>query len=336
MTAQTDEQGNFSFENVPTEHTILYMVEGEYQDVIYVSDEPGIFTPDSAETTVDLKVYEPTTDAAGINITQLHYLLSFTPDAVNAVQIFVVGNNSDRTYIGQDGQTLSFSIPEGATGIRFENDPAGLRFVETADGYADTEPIGPGPEGQSIVAVYDIPYGDDSLTIDLPLPVDTAALNVLMSNQGADLSSDQVQFVENRQVQGSEFSIYNGGSLAQGDILSLRLTGLDDLELNAAPAGMPGATAPAPPVNQQLILYIALGLGGLAIVGVGVAYPVMRPRLTHQADLYDADPEQHRQKLLLMLARLDEAYEAGDLDEAVYRQARARYKAELVELMEEF
>jgi hypothetical protein len=35
-----------------------------------------------------------------------------------------------------------------------------------------------------------------------------------------------------------------------------------------------------------------------------------------------------------MLARLDEAHEAGDLDESVYRQARARYKAELVEVME--
>ncbi len=334
LTTQSDETGTFTFENVPTEHTILYMVEGEYQDVVYVSDEPGIFTPDSTETTVDLKVYEPTTEAGNINITQLHYLLSFTPDAVNAVQIFVVGNNSDRTYIGQDGQTFPFSIPEGATGLRFENDPAGVRFVETADGYADTEPIGPGPEGQSIVAVYDIPYNDDSLTIDLPLPADTAALNVLMSNQGANLSSDQLQFVENRQVQGSEFSIFNGGSLAQGDTLSLRLSGLDDLEFDTAPT-MPGAMAAAPPVNQQLILYFTLGLGGLAIVGVGLAYPLMRPKLTHRADLYDADPELHRQKLLLMLARLDEAYEAGELDESVYRQARARYKAELVEVMEE-
>jgi hypothetical protein len=39
--------------------------------------------------------------------------------------------------------------------------------------------------------------------------------------------------------------------------------------------------------------------------------------------------------LLLLLARLDETFEAGELDEEVYRQARAKYKAELAQIMEE-
>jgi hypothetical protein len=98
---------------------------------------------------------------------------------------------------------------------------------------------------------------------------------------------------------------------------------------------MPGATAPGPPVNQAHVRWIILGLGGLAIVALGVGYPLMRPRLTHQAELYDDDPDRRRQKLLLMLARLDQAFEAGELDETVYRRARARYKAELAEVMEQ-
>ncbi len=333
LIARTDSAGNFTFENLPTEHSILYMLEGAYEDIVYVSDQPAIFTPDSNETSLDLKVYEPTTDADAISITQLHYLLSFTPEAVNAVQIYVVGNESNQTYVGQDGQTFPFAIPDGATGVRFENDFDGTRYVQTDEGYADTEPIVPGPEGLSIVAVYDIPYNDDTLTIDLPLPADTTALNVLMANQGADLSSEQVQFVENRQVQGSEFAIFNGGSLAKGQTLSLDLTGLDDLEFEAAPT-MPGATATTIPIHQDLILYIILGLGVVAILAVGVGYPMMRrSKLTQTVDLYDDDPELYRQKLLLMLARLDETYEAGELDEEIYRQMRARYKAELAEIM---
>jgi hypothetical protein len=43
--------------------------------------------------------------------------------------------------------------------------------------------------------------------------------------------------------------------------------------------------------------------------------------------------ETRRQRLLLTIARLDQVFEAGELDEAVYRQARARYKAELVEIV---
>ena len=97
---------------------------------------------------------------------------------------------------------------------------------------------------------------------------------------------------------------------------------------------MPGATVATVPIHQDLILYIILGLGGVAILAVGVGYPMMRrSKLTQQVDLYDDDPELYRQKLLLMLARLDETYEAGELDEEIYRQMRARYKAELAEIM---
>jgi mono/diheme cytochrome c family protein len=336
LIAEADSSGRYTFENLLTEHSILYLVEGIYQDVSYVSPDPGIFAPDSSETTLDLMVYEPTTDAGTVKITQLHYLLAFTPNAINAVQIFVMGNEGDQTYVG-DGETLTFTVPEGATDVAFQNDPTGTRFVQTGEGYADTAPIVPGEEGSSIVVSYNIPYDSDTLAIDLPLPADTADLNVLMSAQGATLSSDQVEFVETRQVQGGEFSIFNGGSLVKGDTLSLNLSGLNDLDFGtaaaAAPGGMGGMVA-TPPVDQNMIRWVVLGLGGLAIVGAGLAYPLFRPQLTHQTSVQTDEPDLHRQKLLLMLARLDEAFEAGELDKEVYQQARTKYKTELAQVME--
>jgi hypothetical protein len=154
-----------------------------------------------------------------------------------------------------------------------------------------------------------------------------------MSEQGANLSSEQLQFVETRQVQGSEFAIFNGGNLTKGDTLALQLTDLDNLVFESA-SNTPGATVADPPVNQALLRWIILVVGGLAVIGVGLAYPLLRPQLTHQSGVYSDDPDLYRQKLLLMLARLDETFEAGELDEAVYRRARAKYKAELVEVME--
>jgi mono/diheme cytochrome c family protein len=334
QTTQADSAGNYTFENLPTEHSILYVVEGTYQDIAYASNDPGVFAPDSTATTLDLKVYEPTTNADAISITQLHYLLAFTPDAINAVQIFVLGNDSNQTYVGQNGQTLSFTVPEGATGVSFQNDSTGTRFINTGQDYTDTAPIVPGEEGSSIVVSYDIPYNGDSLTIDLPLPANTKNLNILMSDQGAALSSDQLRFVEKRQVQSGEFSIFSGDSLSKGDILTLKLTGLNKLTFDA-PAANPGsATVASPPVNQALLRWIILALGGLAVVGVGVAYPLLRPQLTHQPDSHTAEPELLRQKLLLMLVRLDQAYAAGELDEQVYRRARAKYKTQLAQAME--
>jgi mono/diheme cytochrome c family protein len=337
LTTQTDSTGNYTFEKLLTDHSILYMIESDYQDIVYLSDEPGLFTPNSNETTLNLKVYETTTSDEEINITQFHYLVSFSPGMVNVVHVFIVGNSSNQTYIGQNGETFSFSLPDKATGVTFQNDPVGTRFVQTANGYADTEPVVPGREGLSIVATYDIPYDDDSLTIELPFSTDVAALNVLLNDQGADLSSDQVQFVETRQVQGSSFSIFNGTNLSQEDRLTLKLTNLDDLAFAAGSNNIPsGAVAAhAGVIDQDLLRWLVIGLGGMMLIVAGVIYPYYRPRLTSQGEASDQDPETYRQRLLLTLARLDDLFEAGELDEQVYRQTRARYKAELAEMMEQ-
>jgi mono/diheme cytochrome c family protein len=332
-TAQADSAGNYTFEKLPTDHTILYAVEGRYKDVTYFSDEPGLFTPDSSETALNLNVYETTTSAEAINITQLHYLMSFTPNAVNVVQIFVVGNHGNQTYVGSKDQTFTFSLPENAQNVKFENDETGARFIETEGSYADTEPITPGEESLSIVAMYEVPY-DDTLTIKVPLPDDVTSANILMQDQGAQLSSEQLQFVETRQFQGNSFSIFNAADLKKGQELILKLTDLNKLTFTGETAA-PGAVVPTGGIDQNLLRWIVIGLGGAVIVFVAVGYPYFRPQLTHQPGGYLEDPNLRKQKLLLILARLDGVFEAGELDKQLYHRARAKYKAELVKLMEE-
>jgi len=334
ITTTADGNGNYRFENLSTDHSVLYMIEGQYQGFAYVTDEPGIFTPDTPETTLNLNVYDSTDSDANISITQLHYLVSFSPGALNAVQVFVIGNSGDRTYVGQDGQTLSFVLPPEAANVSFQNDSGGERFVETGDGYVDTIPVRPGRESASVVAIYDIPLDGDELTVDVPLPLPTEGLNILLSNQGASLSSDQVQFEGNQQIQGSEFAIYNGSNLAKGESLRLSFSNLDDLEFGA-PGGMPGGTGntvAAPAVDQNLLMWIIVGAMAVVVAVVSVGYPKMRAQVAH-TELYDEDPAVHQEKLTLLLARLDELFEAGELDEAVYHRARARYKSELARLL---
>jgi hypothetical protein len=335
LTTQADGDGRYVFEKLPTEHTIFYLVEGEYKDVAYVSGEPGVFTPNSTETNLDLKVYETTTSNEAINIGQLHYILAFTPNVVNVAQIFIVNNNGNRTFIGQDGQTFAFALPNNATGVIFQEAFPGARFATTDSEYIDTEPIKPGAESLSIVASYDIPFDSDTLTIEVPIPADVISLNVLISQQGAKLNSNQVQFIETRQIQDNTYEIFGGTNLKQGDTLILQLSNLDELEF-ASIANVPGATVPAgKPLNQEFLRWLIIGLGVVAMVVAGVVYPLTRPQLAHQSSLDYNDTQAQREKLLLTLVRLDEAFEAGELDEGVYRQARTKYKAELTKIMEE-
>ncbi len=333
MTTQADSTGHYTFEKLPTDHSILYAVEGRYKDITYLSDQPGVFTPDSTETTLNLNVYETTTSAEAVKVTQLHYLMSFTPEAVNVVQIFVVGNEGKQTYVGENGRTLSFSLPQNAQDVTFENDSTGLRFVKANGSYADTEPITPGKESLSIVAVYKIPY-EDSLTINVPLPADVASTNLLMQDQGAKLSSEQLQFVETREFQGDSFSIYSAANLKKGQELTLQLTGLKDLSFTNSETTSAGAIAPSGGINQNHLRWIIVGLGAAVVAFVAVGYPYLRPQVARQIDS-DEDVQQHRQRLLLMLARLDEAFASGELDKRIYHRARAKSKAELVQLMEQ-
>lgn len=331
-TVQADAVGNFKFDNLLTDHAVLYTVEGSYGDIRYLSDQPGLFTPDNAETTLNLNVYETTVNMESVVVPQLHYLLSFSPEAVNVVQIFVFSNKGNKTYIGQNGQTITFVLPENAQGVAFQNDEAGERFKQNGTTYTDTAPITPGEETQSIVATYNLSY-QDSLTIKAPLPIDISAVNVVMQDQGAELTSTQLQFLEKREFQGDSFSIFTGSNLKKGQELTLQLTNLNDLSFTA-PASS-DATLAGSNLYQSRLGWMVLGLGGLVILGVGLGYPYLRSQAVHQDNLSDNDPGLHRQKLLLMLARLDELFESGELDKQLYHRARAKYKAELVGLMEE-
>lgn len=334
MTGQADENGNFTFYKLLTDHTIFYVVQGIYQDVVYVSQDPGMFLPDSNQVNLNLEVYDTTTNPENIAVTQLHYLVSFNPGVVNVLQIYIVGNSGNKTFIGEDGKTFAFALPKNAADVSFQNDSEG-RFIQTDSGYVDTEPVVPGEEGLTIAAIYNIPFDSDELNIEFPLPADVKSMDVMMTEQGATLTSDQVDFSDSRDFQGTSFSVFSRKNLTKGETISLKLSGLNNLEFApAAPNGsMAGASVPADTAwfNQNYARWVVLGLGLIAVVVAVVVYPTRRPQLaTPTTD----SPETRRQKLLLTLARLDEVYENGELDEEVYTRARAKYKAELADLME--
>ncbi len=325
LTMQADGNGNYSFDNLSTEHTMNYQVETTYQQITYLSQEPGLFTPNSTATTLNLKVYEITTDNQNIYITQMHYLVTLSPTDLQIVQIFIIGNRGAQTYIGQNGQTFTFAMPQQAQGVTFQNDTTSERFIKTEAGYVDQEAIVPGEESLSIIATYSVPYQGDTATVEVPLPADVANLSVMVQ-QGITLISQQVTFASNRQMQGTSFSIFRGATLPKNEPLSLKLSGLSQA---APPATMPDipahqAIAPSSRLSQSSLMWLILGLGVLIIGGVMGFYPY-----TRRAN--DA-PATQRQRLLLLLVRLDEEFATGKLEEATYQAARTKYKAELVAL----
>jgi len=110
-------------------------------------------------------------------------------------------------------------------------------------------------------------------------------------------------------------------------MLVITLGNLDKLTFPTEADNMAAVVTPNSAIDQNALLYSTLGMGLLTLLLAVVVYPMVRPR--------SEDVTVRRQKLLLLLVRLDELFTNGELDEAIYRPARAEYKAELVSLMEE-
>jgi hypothetical protein len=112
------------------------------------------------------------------------------------------------------------------------------------------------------------------------------------------------------------------------------LNDLEKVEFASASGSEPSDNQPAPSVEvrQTTLLWFVLGLGAVA-VALGLAYPVWRPRFRGETVASRGDLTLQRQRLLFTLVRLDQAYEAGQLNETVYRRARARRKADLAEVL---
>jgi hypothetical protein len=150
---------------------------------------------------------------------------------------------------------------------------------------------------------------------------------------GAKLESDVLSYDGERAAQDRTFLQYTAQSLENGETLPIQLVDLDRIEFTSTPE--PADAAPvmsSSGLSQTTLLWITLGLGGLAIVFV-LAYPSLRTRFVGEAPAGESDLTRERQRLLLTLARLDQAYEAGDLNETVYHRARARHKAELADVL---
>lgn len=320
----TDAAGRFRFEGLATGQDWAYWIEAVYLDVPYMM--PQVVTLEEGQTTqiVTLPVYEVGDDGSQIAIDSGHIIVESFGTVLRISEVYLLSNGGDRTYAGRPGPdglvtTVGLPIPSDAMGLAFTGDVPAGRFVQSGERLLDTEPVPPGQETLTISYSYHLPVRDSSVRIERSYDYPVSLLQVLLAQPGLALRSGQLLDGGVEPFGDRQFAVYvTGAALPAGAPLSF------DLAVQAVEAAGPAATAAGAgkPIsdNQGLLRALGFGLAGLAVLAA-VLYPLLTARRRPPAAALASNPQ--ARPLLAELAGLEEAFEAGQLDEEAYRRQRA-------------
>ncbi len=334
----TDADGAFVFPEVEAKPHRMYMVTVEYQGVTYLAQDVVVAFENTTEYEASITVYETTTDPSQVVVERLHLFVEIpAQNLLRMVELYVFNNRGDKTLVAPEGQpgVLEFTLPEGATNLRFpqEMGQLGQRFLPTETGFVDTVPILPGQS--RLLFSYELPY-DGKAEVRHPVPLQVEA-SILFLPPGLQVTDEAWVPAGTQDIEGMQFQIYQGPVLEAWDVLEVRLKGRPTTGGVGLPwESLPGWVLPA----------VLVGLGVL-LVGAGLWYwrredtgagpevpkeaghpPVFRVKDIPPA-LRD-DPE----ALMEAILALDDLYEAGEIDEELYRARRTAYKARLAQLLQ--
>ncbi len=323
-----EKDGTFRFEGLEPVPGRLFVVSAEYGGVLYGSEVGHLMQGEPVE--LPLTIYESTTDASELRVERLHLLFDFPAEGVmQVIELWLLSNTGDRTITPAEGETTyEVILPEGATNLRFEDDVLGGRYKQTENGFADTVPVRPGSNVVQLVFSFELPY-EKRLDFEQPLSYPVDSVVILVPEGGPEVSGEGVQDMGLREITGTSVQNYGAGPYEAGDILKVSLRG--------RPPKTEGASTP---VTWQNVV-IGLGALGLALVAVGLWWrsaALKRSEDFEEEALEEAAAEpaaggEDRESLLRAIAELDDAFEAGELEEQEYHQRRQALKERLVALM---
>jgi hypothetical protein len=312
MVAVTDSQGVFSFSSIDRALDNTFVISTLFQDCNYYVDVPA-FSENETGKTIDFTVYESTTDNSSISIVNAHTVFVPEGDYLRVQEVYVFANMSDRSYIGNlntngERETLTFSLPSGYSDVGFDSDLA-YSAIEPVNGiFYDSFPVLPG--SREVYYSYLVKPESGSYHYTRRIYYPTVNYNIFVEGREFKLTSEQLLPGQTTESGGQTFRNMSGSSIPAGSAIDLQIS--------------ESAGRPIP-----ILLWI--GIAVLVVVtAIGIFWLTRRKR--RSPPVLPAEDEEE-QEILERIARLDDDFEVGKIDEVTYQQTRVRMKAELMEVI---
>lgn len=314
---KTDGEGRFRFSGLATEQGYSYDLTVTYQEAEYNSPKVSFDAGESSKA-LEMAVYDSTTSDAAIKVTVSHVILYVEEGSLFVGEFLQFINDGDHTYVGSqtvapDGKkaTLQFSLPRGASDLQYSRSLMDCCVVPIPEGFVDTMAVQPGTK--EVAFSYRLRYSPPEYNFSRRIDYPTEVMNLLISG-AAQAESQQLTSQGLVQLEGMEFQNFSGENLARGYQMDARLLGLPQGSL------------------QGQLKWAGLGLAVLALA-LALGYSILKRRPVAQPVAPQALNE--RDRLLLEIARLDQAFEAKSISEKEYRRSRSQKKARLLALTQE-
>ncbi len=341
LTTTTDAEGAFRFDVTDAPPDWIYIAGATFGDLNFSSganqlsrNEPTLEMP--------ITVYDKTSDSSGVNIAQLHIVFEFTEERVGVNQLYIIGNNANAVYVGPTGDpaqgVIEVAVPEGAESLAFSRSFGSMDsflpatdFVQTARGWADPLPLRPGDGALTLLVTYELPYSD-GMRIAHPIFYETATSTIILSDVGVEVTNAPwVAQPPQTFGQGQTFLNYVGPGVPAGETITIELAGRPSIVTGAAGAAV---------VNRDQTAELLIGGGALLLAAVGGIFLWRYWQGRHIADEAEWEDEAEaavvgsvtKDELLRAIADLDNAYEAGGMDETTYKEQREQMKGRLAAL----
>ncbi len=322
--AVSDPTGRFQFSALDRRKGHSYRLQSVYKGVEYYS--PVVMFDDQKQNiSLDMTVYETTASDEKISVIMHHVLTERRDGALWVREMMVVENKDNRVFVGSrevgpdKKETLKISLPPKAQELELLRGLMSCCVVDIADGFIDTMDIKPGKK--EYLFAYKIDSGSSKVDLRKKVNLRTASLNFFIPDKGLRAKGENIEYVGLIGEPGNQFLHYAAKELAKGSQVVVSLKGL--------------------PWGKRFFKKIVPILGA-ALLGVGLAYPLIRRRKGSNGGETEASdgpkgkltPEEERQDILVAIAELDDQFESGKIAQEEHDEKRRALKKKAIKITE--
>jgi len=314
------QESRLVFDSVPFQTGRVFFASISHGGAIYRSDmfEAG---DETTAMQMTVQIFETTTSDENILVERIHVLTDFpSPYQVQVVEIYIVSNLGDTTYVAANpGEpTLSFPLPVGAESISFDDGALGERYVKTVDGFGDTVSIPPGSGVYQTLVYYTLPIQGNKVEFSQVMSYPVRAAIIMTPAGEAVIQGSNLQDMGIQDIPDGSVQVYSISALPRDESIQLQI--LIEEDETVAPTD-------APVFLPQWVIITAGGLGGLLLLTGVWLYIRQRKSIAEEDGSVGQSIE--REEILDSIIALEDLYNEDEITKKAYTKKRRELKGQL-------